>query len=210
MIVTLWPRRRGRMSTEEVRGLRGGHNEEEEKERKERKAGRTRREPVGLLVRAGEKAEQRALPVSDTSIFPPRFSGRCASFPSIFILLCIFFPVASHFIFSCALTSFVYDAVVQLSLTFASSLFYLYLSAFIAMISESLNSKSEIVTTRVRARNDIIAFQPEWWRVQWVFSPRLSLAPFLLPTPPQGVIAERGRSRLRSPVADPVASLPPE
>ncbi|RZS25829.1 hypothetical protein BHM03_00059086 [Ensete ventricosum] len=67
------------------------------------------------------------------------------------------------------------------------------------LCQESLNSKSEIVTTRVRARNDIIAFQPEWWRVQWVSSPRLSLAPFLLPTPPQGVIAERGRSRLRSP-----------
>ncbi|RRT68801.1 hypothetical protein B296_00032152 [Ensete ventricosum] len=46
------------------------------------------------------------------------------------LLLGIFAPTASHFVLSCALTCHTYD-VVQLSLTSASGLSYLYLSAFI-------------------------------------------------------------------------------
>ncbi|XP_009385545.2 uncharacterized protein LOC103972887 [Musa acuminata AAA Group] len=50
---------------------------------------------------------------------------------SIFLLLSVFVPIASHFVFSCAPTRRAYDVVVQLSLISASSLSYLCLSAFV-------------------------------------------------------------------------------
>ncbi|URE22314.1 hypothetical protein MUK42_15458 [Musa troglodytarum] len=50
---------------------------------------------------------------------------------SLFLLLGVFVPIASHFVLSCAPTRRTYDAVVQLSLTSASSLSYLCLSAFV-------------------------------------------------------------------------------
>ncbi|RWV80330.1 hypothetical protein GW17_00058423 [Ensete ventricosum] len=50
---------------------------------------------------------------------------------SLFILLGVFVPTASHFVLSCTSTHRTYNMVVQLSLTFASNLAYLWLSAFV-------------------------------------------------------------------------------
>lgn len=45
----------------------------------------------------------------------------------VFLLLSIFIPVVAHFVFSCVITHYAYDVVVQLSLTFASNLLYFFL-----------------------------------------------------------------------------------
>ncbi|RWW30398.1 hypothetical protein GW17_00005014 [Ensete ventricosum] len=60
----------------------------------------------------------------------PMLSRPMASW-SLFLLLGVFVPTASHFILSCAPTHYVYDVVVQLSLTFATNLSYLCPSAFV-------------------------------------------------------------------------------
>ncbi|RWW10590.1 hypothetical protein GW17_00025860 [Ensete ventricosum] len=50
---------------------------------------------------------------------------------SLFLLLSVYIPIASHFIFSCAPTHRVYDVVIQLSLTSTSDLSYLCLFVFV-------------------------------------------------------------------------------
>ncbi|RWW30073.1 hypothetical protein GW17_00005371 [Ensete ventricosum] len=50
---------------------------------------------------------------------------------SLFLLLGILVPIASHIVLFCAPTHRAYDMMIQLSLTFTSDLSYLCLSAFV-------------------------------------------------------------------------------
>ncbi|RWW67028.1 hypothetical protein BHE74_00025554 [Ensete ventricosum] len=52
-------------------------------------------------------------------------------FLSLFLLLSVFVSTASYFVLFCALTFRAYDVIVQLSLTSASDLSFLYLFPFV-------------------------------------------------------------------------------